>query len=266
MQGARKLAVVTGGNRGIGLEIGKQLGANGLQVVLTSRVEGEGRAAAAKLAAKGAAVEARVLDVTRPETVAALATWLAEAHGGLDVLVNNAGLVMEGFNATVAEQTLDVNFFGVLRVTDALLPLLRPGGRIVNVTSGLGDTSDLPARLRDRFHAEDLGREELEAMMHGFVRAVAEGRHAREGWPSSAYRVSKMGLNAYTAWLGRQLRADGRGILVNAGCPGWVKTRMGGAGAPRSVEEGAETPVWLSLLPEGGPQGEVFRDREEAAW
>ena len=103
-------------------------------------------------------------------------------------------------------------------------------------------------------------------MMAGFVRAAADNTHRQEGWPSSAYRVSKMGINALTGIYARKLAGDGRGILCNAAGPGWVRTRMGGAHAPRSVVEGAETPVWLALLPPGGPQGGVFEDREPLSW
>jgi carbonyl reductase 1 len=206
------------------------------------------------------------LDVTRDDAVDAVADHLHAAFGGLDVLVNNAGIAMDGFDADVARKTLDVNYFGAARVTDRLLPLLRRGGRVVMVTSGLGDTTGLPPALRARLHAPDLDREALDALMESFVRGVAAGRHTEEGWPSSAYRVSKMGLNALTGLYARALAGDERGILVNAACPGWVRTRMGGAGAPRSVEEGADTPVWLATLPATGPQGGVFRDRQPASW
>jgi carbonyl reductase 1 len=262
MSVSAKVALVTGGNRGIGLEIGKQLAERGLRVVLGSRDESAGRAAAAKLAA----VEARALDVTREDTIDALARALSETHGGLDVLVNNAGIAMDGFDGEVARRTLDVNFFGVLRVTDRLLPLIRPGGRVVMITSGMGDTGDLPARLQSRLHAEDLGREELARLMRSFVDGVAAGTHEKDGWPSSAYRVSKMGLNAYTAMLGRELDKDPRGLRVNAVCPGWVRTRMGGAGAPRTVEEGADTATWLAVTDEAVPQGTVLRDRKVVGW
>jgi carbonyl reductase 1 len=258
----RRVVVVTGGNRGIGLEIARQLGEAGFLVVIGSRDEAAGRAAAGELAARGLSVEAHALDVTRDESVGRLAAHVEAAHGGLDVLENNAGIAMEGFDGEVARRTLDTNFFGVVRVTDRLLPLMRAGGRVVNVSSGLGDTSDLPAPLRARLHAPDLGREELAAMMRGFV----AGTHAHDGWPSSAYRVSKMGLNALTAVYARELSGDRRGILVHAACPGWVRTRMGGKGAPRSVEEGADTLVWLATKPDSATQGKVFRDRAEAAW
>ena len=266
MNDTRKVAVVTGGNRGIGLQICKILGEQGVHVILGSRDEASGRAAAAELAAAGHAVEARALDVTREETIEALAAWIVDAFGGLDIVVNNAGLAMDGFNAEIAKKTLEVNFFGVLRVTDRFLPHVRRGGRVVNVTSGLGDTSELPSPLRTRLHAADLARDELERLMRGFLDGVAAGTHAKDGWPSSAYRVSKMGLNAYTALLGRTLLNDARAIRAHAACPGWVKTRMGGASAPRTVEEGADTPAWLALRPEGGEVGVVFRDRRRVSW
>jgi carbonyl reductase 1 len=262
----KKLAVVTGANRGIGLEIARQLGRKGLRVVVGSRDAGDGRTAAVALVAEGIAADARELDVTREETVRALAAWVRDAHGGLDVLVNNAGVVLDGFDAEVARKTIDVNYFGMLRMTDALLPLVRAGGRIVLLTSAMGSTQSLPGPLRARFHAPDLGREELDRIMEGFVRSVAAGTHARDGWPSSAYRVSKMGVDALAGVLARQLADDGRGILCNAASPGWVKTRMGGAAAPRSVEEGADTPVWLALLPAGGPHGGVFEERRPLSW
>ena len=260
----KRVAIVTGGNRGIGLEIGRQLARKGLRVVLGSRDERAGEAAAKALAAEGLSVVSRALDVTVPATVDALARGLD--GGGLDVLVNNAGVALDGFDAGVAARTIDVNFTGALRVTDRLLPLIRRGGRVVMVTSGLGHTGGLPPSLRGRLKAPDLGRDELCALMRGFVDGVAAGTHASSGWPSSAYRASKMGLNALTGVLARELRGDGRGILVNAASPGWVRTAMGGQGAPRSVEQGARTPVWLALLPEGGPQGGVFEDEAPVDW
>ena len=263
MADQKRVAVVTGGNRGIGLEIGKQLAARGLTVVLGSRDEAAGKAAAASL---GGDVTSRPLDVTRDDSIEALAAWLGATFGGLDVLVNNAGIAMDGFDARVARETIAVNFTGVVRVTDRLLPLMRPGGRVVNVTSGLGDTGDLPAALRDRLHADALGRDVLFALMRDFVDGVAAGNHTALGWPSSAYRVSKMGLNAFTHILGRELADDPRGILANAACPGWVKTRMGGQSAPRSLEQGASGIVWAATLGPGGPNGGFFRDGKAIAW
>ena len=222
--------------------------------------------AAATLSKQGLSVVAQKLEVTSQTDLDALHAWLKATHGGIDILVNNAGVAMDGFNAHVARSTLDVNFFAPLRMTDRLLPLIRSGGRVVTLTSGLGDTHGLPNSLRRSLKAPDLTREALIALMQGFVDGVAAGNHKALGWPSSAYCVSKMGVNAHTHILGRELSSDARGILCNAVCPGWVQTDMGGAGAPRSVAEGADTPVYLALLPDGGPQGGVLRDRALVPW
>lgn len=268
--GGMKLAVVTGGNRGLGLEISRQLAAAGVSVLLTARDLAAARAAASSLSG-AAPVEPMALDVTDAASITALAAALA-ARGGLDVLVNNAGIALDGFNADVARRTIATNFTGVLATTEALLPLLRPEGRIVMMSSGMADRSKLSPQLAAAFIDPQLTREGLVALMEQFVADVAAGRHRAAGWPSSAYSVSKAGVNALTAVLGRALEAEGnpRRILVNAVCPGWVRTDMGGVHADRSVEEGAETPVWAALLPSGAAssklQGGFFRDRAPASW
>jgi carbonyl reductase 1 len=254
----KRIAVVTGANRGIGREIARRLVTSGLDVVATGRDADEGRASAADVGARYVP-----LDVTKASSIDALARDLRE---GVDVLVNNSGVSMNGFDAEVARRTLDVNFFGAMNVTDRLLPLLRAGARIVMVSSGMGELTSVSESQRRRFEDPALTRAELVSLMESFVRDVAEGTHARKGWPSSAYRVSKVGLNALTRVLARELQGDPRRILVNAACPGWVRTAMGGSGAPRSPEKGAETPAWLALLPEGGPTGRFFRDQREISF
>jgi carbonyl reductase 1 len=249
----KRMAVVTGANRGIGLEIARKLAAAGLDVVATARDAADGRAAAADAGARYLP-----LDVTDPSSIESLAL---ELRDGVDVLVNNAGISMNGFNAEVARRTLDVNFFGAMNVTARLQGLLRTGARIVMVSSGMGELTGVSDALRKRFEDPTLTRGELVSLMESFVRDVGAGTHAQKGWPSSAYRVSKVGLNALTRILARELDGDPRRILVNAVCPGWVRTSMGGSSAPRSAEKGAETPAWLALLPEGGPTGGFFRDQ-----
>lgn len=243
-----RLAVVTGANRGIGEAVARQLERAGLRVVSTSREPREGYA---------------TLDVTRSEHLDALAVRL-RSEGGLDVLVNNAGASFQGFDAGVAQRTLDVNFFGPLRVTDGLLSVMNPGARVVMVSSGMGTLSHASGAARVRLEDPSLTRAQLVVHMDSFVRGVAAGEHAAAGWPSNAYSASKMGLNALVRVLARELAGDPRGILVNSADPGWVRTRMGGSSAPRSVDEGARTPVWLALLPPGGPSGKFFRDEREA--
>lgn len=268
----KRIAVVSGANRGIGLEISRQLAQRGNLVVMTSRDQAAGQAACRELEGQGLSVRYHTLDVSRAESIAALAGVVQAEHGGLDILVNNAGVALKGFNAEVARVTLGVNFFGSLHLTDALLPLMRSQGRIVMLSSGVADLTGLPEPLRSQLAAPaalpdepGLTRDALIGLMRRFVAEVAAGTHEASGWPSSGYRVSKLGLNALTRILAKELAAEGRGILCNAVCPGWVRTGMGGPHASRSAEEGAETPVWLATLPDGGPSGGFFRDMKPAA-
>jgi NAD(P)-dependent dehydrogenase (short-subunit alcohol dehydrogenase family) len=256
----KRTALVTGANRGLGTETCRQLARSGLLVLLTGRSESAGAAAASALAKEGLAVEYRPLDVADPKSIASLKAGLAGSP--IDVLVNNAGIAMDGFDAEVARRTLDVNFFGALGVTNTLLPLLPDGGTIVMVSSGMGELACLGAPLREKMMEPGLTQDELIDLMHAFVRDVEHARHTEAGWPSSAYRVSKAGLNALVRILARDLA--GRRIRVNAVCPGWVRTDMGGPKATRSVEIGAASIVWAAS--EKGPTGGFFRDGKSIAW
>jgi NAD(P)-dependent dehydrogenase (short-subunit alcohol dehydrogenase family) len=231
-----RVAVVTGGNRGMGLETCRQLAQRGLRVVLTSRDVEKGKAAVAELSAAGLEVEFHPLDVTRDESVAALVAYLEERHGRLDVLVNNAGAAFEPFGSSFFDASLEtvrksfeVNTLGAVRCCRALVPLMKRNGygRVVNVSSGMGQLSD----------------------MNG---------------GSPGYRISKAGLNALTKLLSDEL-ADSH-IKVNAVCPGHVKTDMGGPHASRTVEEGVDTTVWLATLRDDGPTGSFFRDCKAIPW
>jgi NAD(P)-dependent dehydrogenase (short-subunit alcohol dehydrogenase family) len=227
----KRIAVVTGANRGIGLEICRQLTKTGMYVILTARDQAKARAAG-----DGIAVESRPLDVDSDESVTAFARWLTETHGRCDVLVNNAGVMLDPRGSRIPDTrietwraTLETNLLGPLRMIQAILPLMRRNryGRIVNMSSGQGQLSEM-------------------------------------GVGTPAYRVSKTALNALTGTTAAELH--GSGILVNAMCPGWVRTDMGGSGAPRSVEQGADTAVWLATLPDNGPSGGYFRDRKQIPW
>lgn len=227
-----RTAIVTGANRGIGLEIAKQLAGKGLRVVACARDRGEAEQAARTIASLGGDATGVALDVAAAASVAAF----ADSFEGVDVLVNNAGINIDGGQTPSAadmdsiRRTFDVNFFGAWRMTMVVVPFMRRRGygRIVNVSSGVG--------------------------------AITEGVNAM--WP--AYRTSKTALNSLTRTLAEELR--GTNILVNAACTGWVRTVLGGDAAPRSPSEGADTPVWLATLPDGGPTGGFFRDRRPAAW
>ncbi|MFY9825371.1 MAG: SDR family oxidoreductase [Thermoanaerobaculia bacterium] len=229
---SQRVAVVTGGNRGIGLEVCRQLAALGLKVVLAARDLDKAREAAKSLQGD---VVPFALDVTDPEGPGLLLEFADRDLGSLDVLVNNAGVFLDhnfgGLNLPmqVLRDTLEVNLVGPWRLTEAVAPGMRQRGygRVVNVSSGLGAMSEM------------------------------SGGYA-------AYRVSKSSLNALTRILADELR--GTNVLVNAACPGWVQTEMGGPRAPRPVKDGADTLVWLATLPDGGPTGASFRDRRQIPW
>ncbi len=236
MNAERSVALVSGSNRGIGREVARQLAELGHHVIVTARDPAAAERAAEELSEGGRlSFQPEQLDVADPQSVERLRKRLLAEPGRLDVLVNNAG-VMGDVATNVADaplddahHTMETNLFGAWRLTQAMLPLLRrsAGARIVNVSSGAGQLSD----------------------MNG-------------GYPG--YRISKTALNALTRILSNE---EGRnGMLVNAMCPGWVRTDMGGSAAPRSVEEGADTAVWLATLPDGGPTGGFFRNREPIPW
>jgi NAD(P)-dependent dehydrogenase (short-subunit alcohol dehydrogenase family) len=252
-----KRALVTGGNRGLGLEVCRQLGHRGYEIVLTSRAPTD---VALALRAEGITIEHHSLDVADPRSAAKLA---ADLKAPIDTLVNNSGISMDGFDANVAEKTLATNFFGALHVTEALLPHVRDGGNIVMVSSGLGSISILAPHLRAELLAPDLTREALARRMQDFIDDVKAGRHAQNGWPSSAYGVSKVGINALARVYARELAP--RRIRVNAVCPGWVRTAMGGRGAERDVREGAASIVWAAVL-EDHTTGGFFRDGRAVPW
>jgi NAD(P)-dependent dehydrogenase (short-subunit alcohol dehydrogenase family) len=249
MASASRTALVTGANRGLGLETARQLADRGLHVIGTAR--------------KPADAGALSLDVGDPASIAAAADRLRATGAALDVLVNNAGIAMNGFNAEVARRTVDVNFLGPLRVTEALLPMIQAGGTIVMVSSGMGELAGLDGGLRARFTDPGLTRDGLVGLAEEFVADVAAGRHRERGWPSSGYRVSKIALNALVRVWAPELAA--RRIILNAVCPGWVRTDMGGRGASRSVEKGAASIVWAAMR-EGEPTGGFFRDGRRIDW
>ena len=258
----RRTALVTGANRGLGLETAKQLLANGFRVILTSRTEAGGIAAARELDPAGKDVLYHQLDVTDPGSIAAVAKDLPGLTSRLDVLVNNAGVGHEGSDFESLKHTIEVNYFGPRDVTDALLPFLHPGGRVVMVSSGLGELAYLGRALRPRFDTPSLSRSALDALVSSYLADAKSGDRKRAGWPS-AYSVSKVALNALTRVLARDLAP--RHISVNSVCPGWVRTDMGGRSATRSIPVGARSIVLGGELPADATGG-FYRDGKQIPW
>jgi carbonyl reductase 1 len=268
------VAIVTGANRGLGLETAHTLARAGYRVWLTGRDQNSTNEAAAKLQAEGLDVQAAALDITDESTIRAFAQRI-QTEPPIAALVNNAGASLPGFDAEVAAQTLDNNYRGALRVTDALWAQLAANANIVMVSSGMGELSNFSTALQRRLLSASLTRAQIEEIAEEFVSAVARGTHAAAGFPSNAYSVSKALLNAFTRVLARE--GEGSSARrVNAVCPGWVKTRMGGSSAPRSLAQGASGIVWAATLGEKGkdksetaeatPSGGFFRDGKAIAW
>jgi NAD(P)-dependent dehydrogenase (short-subunit alcohol dehydrogenase family) len=234
MTGEPRLALVTGAGRGIGRAVAAALARSGYRTVLSARDLSRAQDAADEIAAPAGMVLPRVLDVSDCASVARLAAELAQVHGRLDVLVNNAGVLYDTWQTAasadldVVTEALEVNLLGAWRTTLAMLPLLRASdaARVVNVSSGAGSLTGM-------------------------------------GPGTPAYGVSKAALNALTIKLAADLRRDR--ILVNAVCPGWVATDMGGPGG-RPVEDGAASIMWAVQLPGDGPTGGFFRDGRPVPW
>jgi NAD(P)-dependent dehydrogenase (short-subunit alcohol dehydrogenase family) len=250
------VALVTGANRGLGFETAKQLLARGWSVLLAAR-DRESGAEAARALGKGARFVA--LDVTDRESVTALSK---ELDAPLSALVNNAGSSFDGFDAGVARRTLEVNYRGPVRVTDTLADKLVRGANVVMVSSAMGELSRFSPELQRRFLDPGLGRAELAALVGEFVERAGKGDLG--GFPRNAYSVSKAALNAFTRIAARELAP--KGVRVNAICPGWVRTRMGGKSAPRSLEQGASGIVWAATLDDRAPSGGFFRDGRAIDW
>src|SRR6201982_30077 len=247
----QRVAFITGGNRGLGLQTAIQLSRLPITVILGSRDLANGEAAAKKLRSDGKEVDAIEFDVTDPESHQRAYSYFEARHGRLDILVNNAGIWRESANASnlvpdknrpssipfpILRETFETNFFATVALTQALLPLIRraPAGRIVNVSSSMGSLilhSDSASKI---YHHKVFG-----------------------------YDASKTALNAFTVHLAHELR-DTK-IKVNSADPGWVKTDMGGAGADLDITEGGKTSAQLAMLSDDGPTGGFFRSEEQTS-
>ncbi|KAF7830801.1 (+)-neomenthol dehydrogenase-like [Senna tora] len=272
------VAVVTGGNRGIGFEISRQLAGHGLTVILTSRDANAGNESAKVLQEGGIDMVYHQLDVLDSSSINQFVEWLQENYGGLDILVNNAGVNFNlGFENSVenACKVIETNYYGVKSMIEAMIPLMKPstsGARIVNVSSRLGRLNGRRNRigdvaLREQLNDEvSLSEELIDRTVSTFLQQVEDGTWASNGWPQTFtdYSVSKLAVNAYTRLMARKLsgRSEGEKIYINCYCPGWVKTALTGYAGNITAEEGADTGVWLALYDQT-VTGKFFAERRE---
>jgi NAD(P)-dependent dehydrogenase (short-subunit alcohol dehydrogenase family) len=231
----KQVALVTGGNRGIGYELVKQLALKGFKVILASRDPDLGHEAAQKLKELDLDVSCVVIDVTNQESILQAATRVNELYGRLDVLINNAGVYLEenkklvAMDPSILEKTMATNFFGVYHVIRSFIPLMEKQGygRIINVSSEYGAMSDM-------------------------------------SYPGvGAYKLSKFVLNGLTRLVAAEINGD---IKINAVDPGWVSSDMGGPSAPRTPKQAAESILWLATVGSEGPNGGFFRDGQQIEW
>ncbi len=236
----KRIAIVTGASRGLGFATGRELARRGFVTVFTAR-DGVALNQAASAIPSGTDIHLMPLDITRPADVDALLRFVTTQFGRADVLVNNAGILIEGsidnnhdpsaFSVPpeTVLKTFETNTLGAYRLCQAFLPLMKKNnyGRVVNISSGMGQLTDMGG-----------------------------------AWP--AYRVSKTALNALTRVFAAELA--GTNVKVNSVCPGWVRTAMGGKSATRTIDEGITGIVWAATLPDSGPTGGFFRDGEAIEW
>lgn len=243
-----RTALITGANRGIGQQVARVLAVDGWDVLVGSRDRKKGDATAARLRKDtGGRLRGVELDVTSNASIATAAQKLRDGAIRIDALVNNAGVYGVARGPDGVAQTIETNLFGPLRVTLAMLPLLRDDATITNVTSGLGSLDNLDAAHRRLLSDPALTRDALVEAMRQFVRDKGAG------WGTDAYGVSKAALDALTRVFARELAP----IRVNSTCPGWVRTDMGGRNAPRTVEQGAASVLFGVTATD---TGRIFRD------
>ncbi len=243
MSTTKKIALITGANKGLGFEICRQLGKHGMTILVGTRDKKRGSTAVDKLKAEGIDAHSTIFDVTHEPSVDRAAEFIEQEYQRLDILVNNAGIMENPTHKAsttphdILRDVFETNFFGAVTVTQAMLPLLAKSdaGRIVNVSSSLGSLT----------MASD------PASPYADVKIFD-------------YDASKAALNSFTIHLAAELRDTP--IKVNSACPGWIKTDLGGENAPGTVEQGADTPVWLATLPADGPSGGFFNSRQPVPW
>ncbi|CAM6084673.1 unnamed protein product [Calypogeia fissa] len=271
------IAVVTGSNKGVGFETARQLAKHGLTVIVAARHEDRGQNAADTLRSRGYSIYFHQLDVTDDESIRTFVEWVKREFGGINILVNNAGIKKNDVNFENAREVIATNYVSARKVTSAFYPLMRTsahGARIINLSSQLGalkclKSEELRKQLSDTEH---LSKKAIDSLAAKFLEDVRAGTFKTANWEWSTqnvqYSESKAFLNAYTRVLAQMLAKDGpeeQNVFVNAASPGWTQSDMTRHHEDaQPVEKGADTPVWLALLPrEGYPNGKFFANREE---
>ena len=267
---AAKSILVTGANRGIGRRLVERLLCESPEftVIFTCRDPSAGAQAVREISALGSFASRLLyhpLDILSAPSIDALKNYVETTVGGLDVLVNNAGIAYKGseFNEQVVRTTLGTNFFATVNVTEALIPVMKPGGHIVMVSSRAGMLSQIPGQeIRDRLLSSTMSLADVTSLAEDFIQSTIAGTVEQRGWPRNSYKVSKNLLNAYIRTKAKEL--SGR-LRINGLCPGWVRTDMGGPNALLSLDQGTETPLAV-IRAQGDSSGMFWADCRTASW
>ena len=270
-----RVAIVTGSNKGIGFAIVRALCQQFEgDVFLTARNAERGEAAVEELKKEGLAPRFHQLDINDRSSIERLRDFLQQNYGGIDVLVNNAGIAFKNADPapfpTQVEVTMTTNFWGTLAACDVLFPLLKPGSRVVHISSmaSVFALNGCSAEKQAEVKAMSTMNQVKELMTH-FVRDAAGGKHSELGWPNTAYGMTKLGVTAMTPIQQAAFNTDSReDIVVNCCCPGYVDTGMISHKGPLTIDQGADTPVYLALLPPGAtsPRGDYVTKRKVTNW
>lgn len=274
---SQRVFVVTGANKGIGYGIVKGLAEKlpNAVIYLTARSEALGNESLRKVIAelgskRKSEIRFHQLDITKKDTIEKFASHLKKEHDGFDVLINNAGMAFKHAATeppeVQARVTIGVNYEGTKQVSDILIPILRDGGRIVNVCSqeGLLTPSRYSKEIISNLTNPALTIADIEKFIQGYIRACEEGNRRQKGYPESAYRVSKAAEIALTFIQSRELKS--RNIIVNGCCPGYVNTDMTSHKGPLTIEEGADTPIYLATFEGSEPNGKFVYLRKPMEW
>ncbi|KAF2839051.1 carbonyl reductase [Patellaria atrata CBS 101060] len=282
-----RIAAVTGANKGIGYAIVRNialkyskspLNTGPLLIYLTARNKSRGENAVASimedaelrnaLVQHGGLTEVKFhpLDITNQSSIDGFVSFLKRNHpDGIDVVINNAGILRDDFDLHTVKDTLASNYYGTLNATKALLPIIREHGRLVNMSSLMARLSLYPDTIATKFRTAT-SIAEVNSLVEEYVSAVAGGRHERDGWPNSSYAVSKAGVTSITKVFAAEERAKHSSVLINSCCPGYVATDLTKGAGWRKPDHGAKTPVMLALEDIGGRSGKFWQNGRVRNW